>query len=108
MHTLILSCLLNSVLKQSPDAIANMNIALRDQCIEGVRDAALKKELRKLVRDKPWSTLIEVRDEALIWSLEDPKLCASKVALNHNVNSEAIEAQCTVMVMPAMSSVMLN
>ncbi len=57
-----LSQILNSVFKQSPDAIANMNIALRDQFIEGVRDAALRRELRKLMRDKPQSTLIEVRD----------------------------------------------
>ncbi len=46
-----LSQILNSVFKQSPDAIANMNIALRDQFIEGVRDAALRRELRKLMRD---------------------------------------------------------
>lgn len=47
-----------------------------------MRDAALRRELRKLVRDKPQSTLIEVRDEDLMWSLEDLKLRASKVALN--------------------------
>ncbi len=67
-----LSQILNSVFKQSPHAIANMNIALRDQFIEGVRDAALRRELRKLVRDTPQSTLIEVRDEALLWFFEDP------------------------------------
>ncbi len=103
-----LSQILNSVFKQSPDAIANMNIASRDQFIEGVRDAALRRELRKLVRDKPQSTLIEVRDEALLWSFEDPKFRASKVALNRNVNTEATEAQCAAMVMPATSSVMLD
>lgn len=57
--------------------------------------------------------MIEVRDKALMWPLEDPKLHASKVALNgskaskalnHNVISEATEAQCVVMVMPAVST----
>ncbi len=103
-----LSQILNSVFKQSPDAIVNMNIALRDQFIEGVRDAALRRELRKLMRDKPQSTLIEVRDEALLWSFEDPTFRASKVALNRNVNTKATEAQCAAMVMPATSSVMLD
>lgn len=76
-YSYALSQILNSVLKQSPDAIANMNVTIRDQFIEGLRDAALRRELRKLVRDKPLSTLIEVRNEALMWSLEDPKLRAS-------------------------------
>ncbi len=100
--------ILNSVFKQSPDAITNMNITLQDQFIEGIRDAALRRELRKLVRDKPQSTLIEVRDYALLCSFEDPKFCASKVALNRNVNTKATEAQCAAIVMPATSSVMLN
>lgn len=103
-----LSQILNSLLKQSPDAVANVNVALRDQFIEGARDAALRRVLRKLVRDKPQSTLIEVRDEALMWSLEDPKLRASKVALNRNVSSEATEVQCAAVVMPAKSSVTLD
>lgn len=103
-----LSQTLCSALKQSPDAVGNVNVALRDQFIEGVRDAALRRELRKLVRDKPQSTLIEVRDEALMWSLEDPKLRASKVVLNRNVSSEAAEAQCAAMVMPTASSVTLD
>ncbi len=43
-----------------------------------------------------------------MWSIEDPKLRASKVALNRNVNTEATEAQCAAMVMPATSSVTLD
>lgn len=103
-----LSQILNTVLKQSPNAIANANVVLRDQFIEGVRDVALRRELRKLVRDKPQCTLIEVRDEALMWSLEDTKLRASKVASNCSVSSETTEAQCAAMVMPVASPVTLD
>lgn len=103
-----LSQILNSVLKQSPDAVANVDVAIRDQFIEGVRDSMLRRKLRKLVRDKPQSTLIEVRDEALMWSLEDPKLCAIRVALSCNVISEASEAPCAAMGIPATSSVTLE
>lgn len=47
-----------------------------------------------MVRDKPESTLIEVRDEALMWSLEDPKPRVPKVINNRSVVSEIAEAQC--------------
>ncbi len=89
-----LSQILNSIQKQSPNAMANESMAIRDQFIEGIRDASLRRDLRKLVRDKPESTLIEVRDEALMWSLEDPKPRVPKVISNRSVVSETVEAQC--------------
>ncbi|XP_056587956.1 uncharacterized protein LOC130408444 [Triplophysa dalaica] len=94
MYSHSLSQILNSVVKQSPDAIANVNSAIRDQFVEGVKDASLRRELRKFVRDKPQATLIEVRDEAIMWSLEDPKLRVSRAALHHHVTSESAEARC--------------
>lgn len=66
-----LSQLLNSALQQSSDAVANAQLALRDQFIEGVRDSALRRELRRLVREKPGSSLFDVREEAIMWALED-------------------------------------
>lgn len=89
-----LSQILNSIQKQSANAVANASMAIRDQFIEGIRDTSLRRDLRKLVRDKPESTLIEVRDEALTWSLEDPKPHVPKVISNRSVVSETVEAQC--------------
>lgn len=89
-----LSQILNSIQKQSANAVANASMAIRDQFIEGIRDTSLRRDLRKLVRDKPESTLIEVRDEALTWSLEDPKPRVPKVISNRSVVSETVEAQC--------------
>ena len=66
-----LSQLLNLALQQSPNALADAQLALRDQFIEGVRDLTLRRELRRLVREKPGSSLFEVRDEAMLWILED-------------------------------------
>lgn len=63
--------LLNSALQQSADAVADVQLALRDQFIEGVRDSALRRELRRLVREKPRSSLFDVREEAIMWALED-------------------------------------
>lgn len=45
-----LSQIMSAILKQSSDVIPNEKIVLRDQFIEGLRDAALRRELRKLVR----------------------------------------------------------
>lgn len=66
-----LSQLLNSVLLQSPSVVADPQQAIRDQFIEGVRDPTLRRELRRLVREKPQCNLFEVREEAIMWSLED-------------------------------------
>ncbi|KAK9519917.1 hypothetical protein VZT92_022616 [Zoarces viviparus] len=46
-------------------------LALRDQFIEGVRDSTLQRELRRLIREKPDSSLFDVREEAIMWTLED-------------------------------------
>ena len=79
-----LSQLLNSALQQSTDVVPDSQITLRDQFVEGVRDALLRRELRKLVREKPWSTLFDVREEAMLWVVEDRPHCAS-VARNRNI-----------------------
>lgn len=66
-----LSQLLNSVLQQSPPMVANAQLALRDQFVEGVRDSTLRRELRRLLRERPESSLFDVRNEAMMWALED-------------------------------------
>ncbi|XP_016371111.1 uncharacterized protein LOC107710775 [Sinocyclocheilus rhinocerous] len=66
-----LSTMLNAALQQSPNAVQDVQVALRDQFVEGVRDSILRRELRKIVRDRPRVTLFEVREEALLWCAED-------------------------------------
>ncbi len=66
-----LSQLLNSALQQSHSAVSDPQLALRDQFLEGIRDTTLRRELRKLVREKPQSTLFDVREEAMMWFVED-------------------------------------
>ncbi|XP_029902664.1 uncharacterized protein LOC115355879 [Myripristis murdjan] len=68
----------------SPNVVADVQLALRDQFIEGVRDSTLRRELRKLIREKPESNLFDVREEALMWTLEDrPR--GTNVARNRNL-----------------------
>lgn len=81
-----LSQLLNSALQQSHYAVSDSQLALRDQFIEGIRDATLRRELRKLVREKPQSTLFDVREEAMMWVVEDRPRGAN-VARSRNIVS---------------------
>lgn len=83
-----LSQLLNSTLLASPNVVSDPQLAMRDQFIEGVRDSALRRELRRLIREKPQSSLFDVREEAIMWSLEDrPR--SSNVARNRNLVGES-------------------
>lgn len=47
---------------QSTKVIPNEKTVLRDQFIEDVRGAALWRKLLKIVRDKPDSSLLDVRN----------------------------------------------
>ncbi|XP_047673938.1 uncharacterized protein LOC125145409 [Tachysurus fulvidraco] len=80
--------LLSSIVKQSPDGLANKQGILRDQFVEGVRDAALRRELRKIIREKPYLTLLEIRNEAILWSMEESR--PTRVANSRPVHSEVL------------------
>lgn len=66
-----LSHLLTAAVKQSPGLVPNERILLRDQFVEGLQDALLKRELRKLVREKPQWGIKDVRKEAELWAVEE-------------------------------------
>lgn len=72
--------------------MSNAKIAVRDQFIEGVQDSSLRRELRKMVREKPQSSPLEVREEAIAWSLED-KPCNTKVAKSRSVVCDSIRGE---------------
>lgn len=88
-----LSQILRSALKQKPSAVSDAKIAVRDQFIEGIQDSSLRRELRKTVREKPESTLLDVRQEAIAWSLEDrpngPKVAKSRSVLCDRVGGRS-------------------
>lgn len=90
-----LSQILSSVVKQSTNVIPDEKTILREQFIEGLRDANLRRELRKMVREKPASSLLEVRSEALLWEMEDNRSLRSKMVKNHQVQSETLGPQCS-------------
>ncbi len=56
-----LSQVLRLALKQSPDAVFSAKTAVRDQFIEDVQDSSLRRELRKMAREKPQSTPLDVQ-----------------------------------------------
>lgn len=90
-----LSQILSSVVKQSTNVIPNEKTVLRDQFIEGLRDAVLRRELRRVVRDKPESSLLDVRNEALMWEMEDSRSHRPRVVRSNQVESEVLANQCS-------------
>lgn len=90
-----LSQILSSVVKQSSNAIPNEKIVLRDQFIEGLRDSALRCEPRKMVRDKPDSSLLDVRNEAFLWEMEENRSHRTRVVKSSQVKYEVSETQCS-------------
>lgn len=68
--SLALMSLLEKVRQKSPNAMPNAEILLRDQFVEYVCDASLRRELKQLVRRQPDFTLLEVRGEAIRWERE--------------------------------------
>lgn len=79
-----LSQLFNSVLLTSPDVVNDPQLMIRDQFIEGLRDSALRRELRRLIRERPSSTLVDVREEAIMWCL-DERPRGTNVARNRKI-----------------------
>lgn len=68
--SLALLSLMERVKQQAPGDIPNAETLLRDQFIEHVLDGSLRRELKKLARQHPRATLLEVRGEARRWELE--------------------------------------
>lgn len=79
-----LSQLLNAALQQSSHVVADPQLTLRDQFIEGVRDPTLRRELRRFVRERPHCTLFDIRDEAMMWCVEE-KPRSANVARSRNL-----------------------
>lgn len=82
---------MDKVKRRAPTAMTNFDTLLRDQFIEYVFDPALRRELKRLVRQSPQLTMLEARAEAIRWEREGrpieggrsrsfsvPSLCAAQ------------------------------
>ncbi len=68
--SLALMSLQEKVKQQSPAAMPNAGVLLRDQFVEFVLDPALRRELKQLVRREPSCNFLYVRSEAIRWERE--------------------------------------
>ncbi|KAK7888995.1 hypothetical protein WMY93_024555 [Mugilogobius chulae] len=68
--SLALMALMEQVKQSSPDGVPNSDVLLRDQFTEHVTDSALRRDLKRFIRDKPTATLLQVRAEAIRWERE--------------------------------------
>lgn len=65
-----LYCLMEKVVASSPTDAVNSDLLLRDQFVEYVNNADLRRELKRLVRNDPELTLLDLRAEAIQWERE--------------------------------------
>lgn len=65
-----LCCLMEKVKRCAPKKMTDADLLLRDQFVEHVIDANLRRELKRQVRLNPEYTLLEVRAEAIQWERE--------------------------------------
>lgn len=64
-HSLML--LMEAVLSSNTRSVPNVDQVLRDQFVEHVRDVTLWCELKRLVRQKPSCSLLDVRGGTIRW-----------------------------------------
>ena len=62
--------LMEKIMRNSPQAMPNSSVLLRDQFVEHVNDPDLRRALKQFVRAKPTATLLDVRGEAIRWERE--------------------------------------
>lgn len=65
-----LFCLMDKVKANSPHAVTNSDILLRDQFTQNVNNSDLRRELKRYVRENVDCTLLDVRSEAITWERE--------------------------------------
>lgn len=68
--------------KGPKDHILDRNLVLRDQFVENVYDLALRRELKRRLRDQPEISFLELREEAIQWSEEDDTFMTSRKTAN--------------------------
>lgn len=83
---------MDRVIANAPYRMTNSTTLLRDQFVENVNNPNLRRELKRLVRENPNHTLLDVRSEAIKWEREGgvvearadfhsvPTLCATQSA----------------------------
>ncbi|XP_065133195.1 uncharacterized protein [Paramisgurnus dabryanus] len=83
--------LMDRIRKANPNAMSDHQVVLRDQFCENVYDHTLRRELKRLVRQNPLWTLLELRKEAMRWVEEGQPIRnrPSRVA-PHSLETQAI------------------
>lgn len=65
-----LYCLMEKIERCAPDGMPNAATLLRDQFVEHVGDSDLRRELKRVVRQHPGYSLLQIRAEAIRWERE--------------------------------------
>ena len=89
--SLALLSIMDKITKSNSDAVPNSDQVLRDQFAEGVRDHMLRRELKRLVRQTPEVSLLDLRKEAIRWVEEgQPQGVRHTRPTSHSYETQAI------------------
>ncbi|KAL7879398.1 hypothetical protein SRHO_G00016520 [Serrasalmus rhombeus] len=67
-HALL--ALMDKVKQSAPNIVLNSDVLVRDQFVEHVLDSTHRRELKRLVRQTPGLSMLQVRAEAIRWERE--------------------------------------
>lgn len=62
--------LMDKIRQSAPNGMPNADVLVRDQFAEHINDSALRRELKRVVRQNPESSMLHVRAEAIRWERE--------------------------------------
>lgn len=95
--------LMDKVKQTSPESVPQSDLLLRDQFVEHVIDSDLRRELKRLVRQTPGLSMLEVRAAAIRWEQEGrpsdvtrgrsysvPSLCAMQTSRGQYIPSSPV------------------
>lgn len=74
------------VTAKCPSAANDSDKTLRDTFVDNLRDSLLRKELKRFIRCTPHTTFLDIREEAIRWSEDDPETA------DHNAVVDKIKA----------------
>lgn len=90
--------LIGDIQRSYPNKLMDPDTLVRDQFVEHVRDVALRRELKSIVRQNPLISFLALRQEAINWAEEGERPAGqARVGLYHQSIDFNVEGSCNSM-----------
>ncbi|KAK3729825.1 hypothetical protein QZH41_016099 [Actinostola sp. cb2023] len=92
-----LSELWTRVVKKDTKCSADSDTMLRDQFADNVRDALLRKELKRSIRVRPGISFLDIREEGISWSEEEEKSPHATQRFRNTTSTSEVKAESCIL-----------